>query len=232
MSRKGRGRRLAVVWSLFAVLAGVILYAEWADLVALWASRSADGHIHAAGSRDLVTTPIEEVSAVEIVYQGTVHRFERDPEKQWFYHGVHAQQQAAHEHKTDPVAAERIGKALTAFSKARIERRFNLDFAALGSSQAQRSLLGDDETRDYGVTAPSMLVLVYQPGQVEPTARYAVGDVAPDTYSRYIQRLGRPEVVTIANYQITNLQQLIDSFAAPGAKPGAAPAPGAPAQTK
>jgi hypothetical protein len=80
------------------------------------------------------------------------------------------------------------------------------------------------------VTVPSMLILLYIPGQMEPAARYAVGDIATDTHSRYIQRLGSPEVMTIANYQITNLQQLIASFASQGAAPAAAQAPGAPAQ--
>jgi hypothetical protein len=74
-----------------------------------------------------------------------------------------------------------------------------------------------------------MLILLYQPGQVEPLARYAVGDVAPDTYSRYVQRLGSQEVVTIANYQIQNLEQLIAALSAPGAPPSAAPSPAAPA---
>lgn len=210
MSARKPGRRLALVWVVLAALLGAILYAERTDLVTLW-NRQVDVHGH-SGPRDLVVVPLDELGAVEIVYRGTVHRFERDTGMMWFYHGAHAAQQAAHEHQSDPAAAERIDKALAAFTRTRIERHFMLDFASLGSSSAQRELTGDHEVRDYGVRAPSMLVLLYLAGQIEPAARYAVGDVAPDSHSRYVHRLGSPEVVTIPNYQIENLQQLISSM--------------------
>jgi hypothetical protein len=226
MSRRGSRTRLVAIWTVLGALLGVIVYAERADLVGLWSSTD-DGHGHNAGSRDLVPIPVEQLGAVEVVYQGTVHRFERDAQKLWFYHGVHAPQQGTHAHQTDPAAAERIDKAFAAFTRARIERRFPMDFAALGRSQAERTLAADDSVRDYGVTVPSMLVLFYLPGQIEPAARYAIGDVAPDTYSRYVQRLGTTEVVTIANYQIQNLQQLIGAMVAAAGQPAAASPPAA-----
>jgi hypothetical protein len=227
MSRRGSRTRLVAIWVVLAALLAVIVYAERADLVGLWSSAD-DGHGHNAnGPRDLVSIPVGQLGAVEVVYQGTMHRFERDAQKLWFYHGVHAPQQGTHAHQTDPVAAERIEKTFAAFTRARIERRFPMDFAALGRSQAERTLGGDDSVRDYGVTAPSMLVLFYLPGQIEPSARYAIGDVAPDTYSRYVQRLGSTEVVTIANYQIQNLQQLIGAMAAAANAPAAGVAAGA-----
>jgi hypothetical protein len=219
-------RRLLIVWVLLAALVGAIVYAQRTDLMSRW-QKPDDGHGH-TGPRDLVTVPIAELAAVEIVYKGVVHRFERDAQGMWFYHGVHGAQQEAHAHQTDPAAAATIDKALTAFSRTRIERRFTLDFAAVGRSEAERTLGVDDNVRDYGVTLPSMLILLYTPGQVEPVARYAVGDVAPDTYSRYIQRLGGLDVVTIANYQIQNLEQLIDAMNAAATPPAAAQAPGAP----
>jgi hypothetical protein len=227
MRTGGTRRRLLIVWVLLAVLVGAILYAQRNDLMSAW-QETDDGHGH-SGPRDLVTVPLEELGALEIVERGTVHRFERDGQGRWFYHGAHGAGQEAHEHQTDAAAAERIDKAFTAFTRTRIERRFTVDFAAPGGAQAERSLVSDDNVRDYGVTVPSMLILLYQPRQVEPLARYAVGDVAPDTYSRYIQRLGSQEVVTIANYQIQNLEQLIAALSASGAPPAAAPSPAAPA---
>jgi hypothetical protein len=217
-------RRMLIVWVLLAALVGAILYAQRTDLMSVWLKPD-DGHGH-TGPRDLVTVPVAELGAVEIVHQGTVHRFERDAQGRWFYHGVHGAQQEAHAHQTDPAAAEQIDKALTAFSRTRIERRFTLDFSAMGRSEPERTLAMDDNVRDYGVTVPSMLILLYTPGQVEPVARYAVGDIAPDTYSRYIQRLGGLDVVTIANYQIQNLEQLIATLNAPATQPAAAQAPG------
>jgi len=49
-----------------------------------------------------------------------------------------------------------------------------------------------------------------------------VGDVAPDKFSRYILPVGKPQVVTIANYQITNLTALIDAVAGSAAAGGPA----------
>jgi hypothetical protein len=220
-------RRLAVVWGALAALVALILYAERADLMSLWDSH--DEHLAEGDSRSLVRVPIDELGAVEIVHQGRVHRFERDAQKLWFYHGAHSAQQAAHVHQSDPAAAARIDKALAAFSRTRIERWLALDRTAEAGAPEPGRPSGINAV-DYGVTVPSMLILLYLPGQIEPAARYAVGDVAPDTYSRYVQRLGSADVMTIANYQITNLQQLIDSFASAGALPAAAPGPNARAQ--
>jgi len=226
MSTTRRRGHLLLVWGVLAALLGVIVYAERADLMSLW--ETDDEHGLEAGPRNLVGVPLEELGAVEIVYHGKVHRFERDAQKQWFYHGAHAAQQAAHTHQSDPEAAARIDKALAAFGRTRIERWLSVDRAALASMDPKGETPAGTGA-DYGVSVPSMLILLYVPGQVEPIARYAVGDIATDTYSRYIQRLGNPEVMTIANYQITNLQQLIDSFASAGGSPPAAQAAGAPA---
>jgi hypothetical protein len=45
----------------------------------------------------------------------------------------------------------------------------------------------------------------------QPLAQYAVGDVAPDGLSRYVLQVGSASVVTIADYQITNLLDLIQA---------------------
>jgi hypothetical protein len=45
--------------------------------------------------------------------------------------------------------------------------------------------------------------------------QYAVGDVAPDGLSRYVLPVGSAKVFTIANYQITNLLDLVGAMASP-----------------
>jgi hypothetical protein len=220
-------RRLLWVWGVLAALVAVIVYAERVDLMSLIESH--DEPLLEGDSRNLVRVPLAELAAVEIVDQGRVHRFERDAQKLWFYHGAHSAQQATHTHQSDPAAAARIEKALAGFARTRIERWLSLDRTAEANAPEPAAPSGIS-AGDYGVTVPSMLILLYLPGQIEPAARYAVGDVAPDTYSRYVQRLGSPEVMTIANYQITNLQQLINSFASEAVVPGAARGPDAAAQ--
>jgi hypothetical protein len=58
------------------------------------------------------------------------------------------------------------------------------------------------------------VILLYRPSATQPLVQYAVGDVAPDTVSRYVDVVGAASgVVTIPNYQIDNLLALIDSVA-------------------
>ena len=100
---------------------------------------------------------------------------------------------SAGEPYVDAALTDRIGRALAAFGRTRIERDFALDAEAAA----------------YGIASPEMVILVYGPERAQPLAQYTIGDLAPDTFSRYVQAAGRDEVVTIANYQITNLLDLI-----------------------
>jgi hypothetical protein len=194
--------RLIVVWSTLLLLIGAIVTIEMRDRAA---SPSADGG-NVRDPRLLLPVPIEQVGAIEIAYNGAVHRFERDANGTWFYHGAHVQAQAEHIHQVDPAMAARIAQAFAGFDHARMERYFPL-------------LNGGKEL---GVATPQMVILAYRPKELQPLAQYAVGDVAPDKFSRYILPVGKPQVVTIANYQIANLTALIDAVAAPTAPGGPA----------
>jgi hypothetical protein len=192
--------RLIAVWGVLALLVIGIGAIELHDR----ASESGS----AADARDprmLLPLPVSELGAVEIAHAGIVHRFERDASGMWLYHGVHSAAQAAHSHQADPQAAKRIDDALTALGRAHIER--------------QRSL--EKGPQEYGLANPQMVILVYRPRELQPLAQIAVGDVAPDTFSRYILVVGRSSVGTIPNYQIENLQGLIKAVAAtPARNPG------------
>lgn len=183
-----------VVWLLLAALVMAIAVMEYADLVA---SRS--GRAGNADPRLLVPVPLGELGAIEVADAGTLHRFERDAAGAWFYHGVHADSERAHAHTADPVVAQRIEQALLAFTRTRIER----------------VLASGKEAQAYGVTTPRIIVLAYRAGEKHPLVQYAVGDVAPDTVSRYVEVLGGPGVVTIPGYQIENLTRLIQAVRSP-----------------
>jgi hypothetical protein len=184
--------RVVAVWlTLFALLAaiGVVEIRDWRDS----ATESKEPQI-----RSLLPVPLDQVGVIEILYAGTLHRFERDATAVWFYHGHGADTSAqAHTHQADPALAPRIAKALAAFGRTRIERQF------------PRGPLESD----YGVSAPEMFIVVYRPNDLHPLAKYAVGHVAPDGLSRYVLPDGRSMVVSIANYQIENLQALIKTVA-------------------
>jgi hypothetical protein len=187
--------RLVIVWLALAALVGAIVAVEHADLV----RPGPGGDQGPADPHLLLPVPVDRLGAIEVAHAGRLHRFERDAAGAWFYHGVHTGTEGVHAHTADPALAARIERAVAAFGRTRIERQL-----ALGTS-----------TGDYGVAVPETLILVYRPHDPQPLVQYAVGDVAPDTFSRYVQVVGSPAVVTIANYQIDNLLALIQSVGGP-----------------
>ena len=192
MSGRGIRRRLAAVWLVFFVLVVAIVAVEYVDRVRPTSGREGDGD-----PRMLLPVAVDQLGAIEVANAGTLHRFERDPSGTWFYHGVHTGSEGTHAHNADAAMAARIERAFLAFGRTRIERQFSLT-----------TLSGD-----YGVTTPETIILVYRPNDPQPLAQYAVGDIAPDTVSRYVLIVGRSVVTTIPNYQIANVLALVASVA-------------------
>lgn len=205
----GRTRsRLLVIWGLLAVMIAVIVVVQTAGDAGSRPSDHDDAHV-SEGIRWLLPAPIDQIGAIEIVHQGVLHRFERDSAGAWIYHRPHGVE-GVHHHRADPTTAQTIEKALAGFGRARIERTFPIE-AAIGVIPLQNT-----QVRDYGVTVPSILVLVYASGGLQPWVQYAIGDVAPDGYSRYVLPVGSRMVATIANYQVSNLLDLIAAVASAG----------------
>jgi hypothetical protein len=175
-------RRLLAVWlALFALLA-VIALVEYDDAPQTAPDESL-----------LLPLPASELGAVELAHAGALHRFERDAGGAWFYHGRHAAAEPAHAHQADAAAAQRLADA----------------FAALGRTRIERRLPYERNSSQYGLAVPQTVLLLYRKGESQPLAQYEIGDVAPDTFSRYVHRTGSAEIVTIPNYQIENLLGLI-----------------------
>ncbi len=208
-----RGRKLWLIWGVLIVLAVVIWRGE--------VRRS--NEISAMSVREtkrLLPAPIEEIGVVEVMVKGTMHRFERASNGKWFYHGIHDASQPGHEHSIDATQSEAIANAFTGFGRMQREQQVPLKG-------------GDDE---YGVSRPDIFIIVYRSANAEPLARYAAGNVTPDGYSRYLLPVGAAEIVTVPEFHITNLLNLIDAMkakapAAAAADPAAAPASTAAAMT-
>ena len=187
---EGRGRA-AKIWIVLAILIAIAIGLEIRDRLTQPATRAP------AGSPMLMPAPIDEMSAIEIAYDNNLHRFARDDEGMWFYHGVHAGAQAEHEHVPDPAMSDKIAASLGALGRARIERR-----------------LDPTEGDPFGVTRPVMIIIVFLPDRTESAMQYAVGDLAPDDLSRYVQVVSSKQVLTIPHYQIQNLIDLLSAVAA------------------
>ena len=192
-----RSRRALVVWVVLAMLLAIVVAIEYRDVKA---ARSARGARVDDGM--LVPVSIDQVGAVEIVDAGTLHRFERNAGGAWFYHGAHTGSEAAHEHVTDTTTAVRIEAAFQAFGRTRVERR----------------LPPGTDPRRHGLTSPRAIVILYRRDERQPLGQYAVGDLAPDTVSRYVDTVSGAGIVTIPGYQIDNLLSLVAAVL------GAAPA--------
>lgn len=191
----GRRARLLVVWLVFVVLVGAVILIERSDLTPPESEHEGHGEHEDREVRMLMPAPLAQLMAIEIGHAGALHRFERDADGVWFYH-IHdpgTEPAENHEHRANAAFTQRIDLALAAFGRTRIERDI-----ALGKDAA-----------DYGIASPEMVILVYGPESMQPLAQYTIGDLAPDTFSRYVQAAGHDEVVTIPNYQITNLLDLI-----------------------
>jgi hypothetical protein len=185
---KSGSKRLIIIWTVLSALAVVIYIGE----------RQRSEELGIANQRIvhwMLPAPIQELGAVEIMVKGSMHRFERDAEGLWFYHGMHDASKAEHGHRTDPQLAAVIDKAMISFG--RIQREQKIAVKA-----------GEDE---YGVTRPEIFIMVYRHKAEEPLARYAVGTVATDRVSRYILPVGAADIVTIPDFHIQNLLALIDA---------------------
>jgi hypothetical protein len=180
--------RLAAVGILLALLVAAAVVLEFAD-------RSSSDPVAERSPDALLAVPLEDLEAVEIGYAGALHRFERDHDGVWFYHGAHGSSEAGHDHHADPAKGDVIANGLAGLARARIERRLPADASGV----------------QYGLASPRMLIVIYRVNEPQPFAQYAVGDVAPDSFSRYVQKAGSSEPVTIANYQVENLIKLIET---------------------
>lgn len=176
--------------------------AEW-QLAADLAKRSQPA---AAGRslRPLLPASIDQVWAVEIVFAGKLHRFERDGSGRWFLHvGQHTHTAATPAHVADPVKAPIIDAALAAFGETEIE------------TVAARRPSGDERAR-LGLERPVLIALLYPRDSSTPLARVEIGGVATDGFSRYAQLAQDGDVMTIA---ADEPQRLIDLLHAVGAAP-------------
>jgi hypothetical protein len=135
---------------------------------------------------------IDQVWAVEIVYGGALHRFERDRSGNWLLHvGQHTHDPSSG-HVADPAKASIIAAALEAFGQTKIEKRV-----------ARRSS-GADVDR-YGLTRPTVIALLYSRDNSAPLARIEIGKLAEDGFGRFARLSPDGDVVQIAAYEAERL---------------------------
>jgi hypothetical protein len=153
------------------------------------------------GAGLLSPVSMAQVWAVEIVAGGKLTRFERDSAGNWFRHvGQHSHTANSNPHVADPAQARLIGTALEAFDATAVERR--VGHAADGAQFAQ-----------FGLTFPTVIVLLYARDSSTALARLEFGGSA-DSLDRYARLAPSGEVVTVAEFEVRRLTELLKAVGA------------------
>ena len=149
----------------------------------------------------LLPASIDRIWAVEIVFEGKLHRFERDGAGNWLLHsGQHTHVGNSDAHVADPAQARIITAALAGFDQTQVE------------TVAARHPANTDLDR-YGLSRPALIALMYARDNPAPVARLAIGNMSGDGFGRYA-RLADGDVVTIAAYKAAALTDLLKAVGA------------------
>jgi len=153
------------------------------------------------GAGLLLPVSIAQVWAIEIVAAGKLTRFERDGAGDWFRHvGQHSHAGSADTHLADPAQARIIREAFEAFDASAIERHI--------TKKAEES-----ELTKFGLALPPLIVLFYARDSSTPLTRLEFG-VPADSFNRYA-RLGQDgDVVTVAEFEVRRLTELLKAVGA------------------
>ncbi len=161
----------------------------------------ADPAVASRGTSLLLPVSMAQVWAVEIVYAGKLTRFERDGAGSWFRHvGQHSHQANTNVHVADPDQARAIASAVDALDTAVIETRVKS-----ASDAAQLA--------QFGLTLPSVIVLLYPRDSSTALARLEFGNAA-DTLDRYARLAPDGDVVTVAEFEVRRLTELLKAVGA------------------
>lgn len=183
----------------------LLLTAALAALGALWwppppetARPGRDPHAHEWDRPEATPLPLlalEAAGAVEVVAGGRTHRFEKNERGEWFLRAHRHQDAHAGTHPRPPGDRdpERWREPMRLLGAMRIERR-------LGPRAGV-------DLAEVGLVRPQYAVLVYEPGSALPARTVHIGEVAPDTFSRYVLLEPDAEVGLIAAYHIERLAQ-------------------------
>lgn len=162
--------------------------------------RAHDDSSAGRGTSLLLPVSMAQVWAVEIVSAGKLTRFERDAAWNWFRHiGQHTHAAGNDAHVADPAQARIIDTAFSAFDAAAVETRVGLAEPA--------------QLARYGLALPTLMVLFYARDSSTPLARLEFGEAA-DSLDRYARLAPDGAVVTVAEFEVRRLTELLRAVGA------------------
>ena len=229
-----RRSRLLIAWGSVVCALGAIVAIELTGVFDRTVPVDSHGHV-IRQSQPLIPIPPRDIKVIEIAYQNGIYRFERDHHGDWFHHqhDHHADSGHGHEHghthedshgesqgdsHGDSHGHSHASEEAHSSGDAHhdhaddLSEKLEQTFLALSRARIERQLESNLNLGQYGVMKPPMVINVYGADVLRPEVRLAVGDVAPDTYSRYIMAIGSFAIVTIPDYQIENLVSMLKSL--------------------
>jgi hypothetical protein len=145
----------------------------------------------------LLPMSMATIAAVEIVENGALTRFERDPEGNWFHHvGQHTHGPGAPTHKADPQLAPLLAAEFTALERASIE--------AVVTHHPD-----PDTLREFGLDHPPSIVMLYTRDSSRAVARVEFGKSSLDGLGRYARVQETDNVVIVPSYAAAHLDKLL-----------------------
>jgi len=137
------------------------------------------------------------VWAVEVVQNGALTRFERDPAGDWFHHlPGHAHTPGGFVHKADPSVAPLLAAEFTALERASVE--------AVAAKHPDEATLAAD-----GLEHPSAIMMMYARDSLGAVARVEFGNPTPDGFGRYARVRETDSLVSVPRYVAAHLDRLL-----------------------
>jgi hypothetical protein len=179
-------RYVGVEWELAVDMAQRLLPADMPDT-----------NVTQRPSALLLPMSMGTISTVEIIENGAVTRFERDPEGDWFHHvGQHTHGPGVPAHKADPQLAPLLAAEFTALERASIE--------AVVMQHPDPDTVGE-----FGFEHPPSILLLYTRDSSRAVARVEFGKPTPNGLGRYARVRETDNVVTVPNYAAAHLDKLL-----------------------
>jgi hypothetical protein len=134
---------------------------------------------------------------VEIVQNGALTRFERDPAGDWFHHlPGHVHTPGGFVHKADPYTAPLLAAEFTALERASVE--------AVVAKHPDEAMLAAD-----GLEHPSTIMVMYARDSLGAVARVEFGSLTPDGFGRYARVRETDNLVSVPRYAAAHLDRLL-----------------------
>jgi hypothetical protein len=174
---------------------------EWelaVDMAQRLAVGSSDTNATQRPSILLLPMSMSTISTIDILENGALTRFERDPEGDWFHHvGQHTHASpGAPVHKADPQLAPLLATEFAALERTSIE--------AVVTQHPDPDTLGE-----FGLEHPSSIVLLYTRDSSRAVARVEFGKPTPDGLERYARVQETDNVVMIPTYAAAHVEKLL-----------------------